>query len=128
MGTTGTKASQAFITWLESKAKAVKDLETKAAKALHEKQDQARYKHLMLEKTTLLAQLAEEAAPLVAQLPEPERGPISDRLSRFSNSASTAKRIGSVFYMSALLYPDDHVAGQMNDLEAFIASLRPSQD
>ncbi len=39
------------------------------------------------------------------------------RLERFAQNASQALAIGSVFYMYALLYPDNHVKGEPNDLE-----------
>jgi hypothetical protein len=45
-------------------------------------------------------------------------------MERFSMSASTALRIGSVFFMTALLYPEDHKPGDPNDLEVYIGELR----
>ncbi|UZP67954.1 hypothetical protein N1030_02960 [Desulfovibrio mangrovi] len=120
----GTKAFITLKDWLEGRAQAIRTLESKAEKVLHDDQDQNKYRQIMLEKATLLANLAEEAAPLVSHLPEHERGTVSDRLSRFSQSASVAKRIGSVFYMSALLYPEDHKPGEKNDLETFIDSVK----
>ncbi|MFV0349386.1 MAG: hypothetical protein ACK5JO_12425 [Halodesulfovibrio sp.] len=120
----GSKAFTTLSDWLEGRAKAVRTLESKAEKVLHDEQDQNRYRQIMLEKANLLTNLAEEAAPLVAMLPENARGTVSDTLSRFSHSASVAKRIGSVFYMSALLYPEDHAPGDKNDLEAFIDTVK----
>lgn len=43
-------------------------------------------------------------------------------------SASTALRIGSVFFMTALLYPEDYKPGDLNDLEAYIEELRVRAD
>lgn len=113
-----------FIEWLDNKANTVRALESKANSALHDKQDQTRYKHLMLEKATLLSTLADEAEPKITSLPEEKQTMISDQLGRFSQSAAVAKRIGSVFYMSALLYPEDYKPDQKNDLEAFVDTLR----
>jgi len=49
---------------------------------------------------------------------------ISTRLEQFSMSAGAALRIGSVFFMTALLYPEDHKPGEPNDLETYISELR----
>lgn len=118
----------ALLEWLDAKALAVRILEEKAEAALHDHNDQARYRQLMLEKATILSNLADEGTPLVALLPESHRGTISERLARFSQSATMAKRVGSVFYMSALLYPEDHRKGDPNDLEAFIGTLRANDE
>ena len=49
---------------------------------------------------------------------------ITQKLEQFSMSASTALRIGSVFFMTALLYPEDHKPGEPNDLDAYIEKLK----
>ena len=66
-------------------------------------------------------------APLLAALPADmdaqERERLHHRLRAFSASANNALRLGSLFYMSALLYPEDHKPGQPDDMQVFIASL-----
>ena len=76
------------------------------------------------EKARLLASLEEEGETYLEGLPEPLQDQAGHRLHRFSASARNALRIGSIFYMSALLYPEDHKPGQPDDLQVFIRRLR----
>lgn len=77
----------------------------------------------MQEKATLLANLAKDAEIHTAALSGPLRQAVMPELDRFSQNARNALGIGSVFYMSALLYPDDHTAGQPDNLLKFIDHL-----
>lgn len=113
-----------LIDWLEQRAARVRELESRAREVIETRRDQKGYEALMREKAQLLAGLAEEAGALPDGAGESEAARVRKRLARFSRSASTALEIGSVFFMSALLYPEDHVPGQPNDLDTFIASLR----
>lgn len=110
--------------WLDEMAAAVRDIEREAEQALHRNEDQDAYRDLMRRKAQLLASLPDRARDLLPQFEGQERDAIEDRLSRFASGASNALRIDSVFYMSALLYPENHTAGQPNDLEAFAAAVR----
>ena len=74
----------------------------------------------MAEKAELLGGLAEDADPLLMELPGSEAKSIRSRLERFSESADNAIDLESVFYMAALLYPEDYQEGDRNDLERFI--------
>lgn len=76
------------------------------------------------EKAKLLAGLAENSWELVERVEGTLGDEIAQRMERFSMSASTALRIGSVFFMTALLYPEDHRPGEPNDLETYIGELR----
>jgi hypothetical protein len=114
----------ALADYLDRKAQAVKDIETRAEAILLGKGDQTAYQELMREKAQLLASLAEDARPLVLALPEQRADEADTQLEAFSMSAGNALRIGSVFYMSALLYPDDHKKGEPNNLEIFAAEVR----
>ena len=78
----------------------------------------------MQEKARLLASLEEEGEAYLEELPEQLQDQAGHRLHRFSASARNALRIGSIFYMSALLYPEDHKPGQPDDLQVFIRRLR----
>ena len=113
---------QAIITWLGEQCAAVAALEAQAAAQLAAG-DSTAYRATMHEKATLLAGLATQAQSLLASCPPEKRGAIADQLQQFSASAHNALHIGSVFYMSALLYPDEHQAGQPNNLERFRDSL-----
>lgn len=74
----------------------------------------------MRKKATLLASLAGEYSKFAAGLPNKK---ILERLEQFSASAATALKLGSVFYMSALLYRDDHKKGEPDNFEVFIEGL-----
>ena len=48
---------------------------------------------------------------------------LKNQIGAFSFSAGKALDLGSVFYMKALLYPEDYADGDNNDLENFIVQL-----
>ena len=112
--------------WLEQRHAAVMAAEGRALACL-DRGDLPGHADGMHEKARLLAALREESAPLLAALPPDmdaaERERLSHRLHCFSASAHNALRLDSLFYMSALLYPEDHKPGQPDDLQAFIATL-----
>ena len=114
---------KALAAWLQEQATAVRALEKEAATALYDKKDEAAYREQMSQKAGLLASLASDSADLVAALPEKEREAAASELSSFSYNAATALRLNSVFYMAALLYPDDHKDGEPNNLERFISRI-----
>ncbi|MDR3641180.1 MAG: hypothetical protein P4L39_07640 [Humidesulfovibrio sp.] len=114
----------ALADFLDDKARSVKAIEAEAEAILHGQGDQSGYQALMRKKAELLAELADDAQPLVDALPRPRAGEAEERLGLFSMSAANALRIGSVFYMSALLYPDEHKKGEPNNLELFAAEVR----
>ena len=60
--------------------------------------------------------VAEDAKPLLEPLPGETRFNYALALEGFSASARMSLRLNSVFYMSALLYPDDHKPGQPDNL------------
>lgn len=98
----------------------VRALEEAAHAALHTKNDPQAYRRGMVEKAEILAGLADLASKPLAALPPATARPLRERLERFSKSADTALDLGSVFFMSALLYPEDHQPGDKNDLERFL--------
>jgi hypothetical protein len=109
---------------LDEKARRVKALETEAEAVIHGEGDQARYKEFMRQKAELLKALADDAAPLVKALGPGLADAAGERLADFSRNADNALRIGSVFYMSALLYPDEHTPGEPNNLERLAVEVR----
>lgn len=104
--------------FLRQRASAVKALEDSAA-AIIATGDQAGYAARMREKAELLRDIADDAEPLVSALENMLAEAARARLEGFTASASTALGIGSVFFMSALLYPDEHKPGEPNNLELF---------
>ncbi len=109
-----------LIELLEERAQQVRALETRADAVIQERGDQKGYERLMHGKAMLLAELYDETKELAKGL----NYTVDARLERFSQSAYAALKIGSVFFMSALLYPEDHRQGAPNDLEIFIEDLK----
>ena len=95
--------------------------------------NQNAFRAIMLEKATMLKGLEDEAANLLSEYAEESSmlGPqevekaegAAETIHRFSKGANTALKLDSVFYMSALLYPDEHKKGEPNNLERLIAWL-----
>ena len=104
-------------------ARSIRSIEEDALKALHEQGNQEAYREGMREKANVLRDLPRAMASFLERMDESAREAVEDRLDRFAQGAATALRLGSVFYMSALLYPEDHKEGEPNDLERFIAEL-----
>ncbi|WP_147821193.1 hypothetical protein [Salidesulfovibrio onnuriiensis] len=109
-----------LIALLEKRAQQIRSLEERADKVIQEQGDQEGYERIMREKATLLAELYEDTRALSHGFDDM----VDARLERFSQSAFSSLKVGSVFFMSALLYPEDHKPGDLNDLERFIETLR----
>ncbi|MDE6735306.1 MAG: hypothetical protein K2J64_07575 [Desulfovibrio sp.] len=110
------------IEWLKARHAAIMADEAEALARL-KAGDTEGYNEKMRARAEAVAALAKDAAPLLAGLPEAQREPILRSLLRFSQSAAMGLKLGSVFYMSALLYPDDHKPGEPDNLALFIADL-----
>lgn len=110
-----------LVAWLEEMHVRVMQAEQAALAVMG---DMPAYTARMQEKARLLASLEEEGEAYLEDLPEQLQDQAGHRLHRFSASARNALRIGSIFYMSALLYPEDHKPGQPDDLQVFIRRLR----
>lgn len=114
----------AFLAWLNGKIDAVNDLEAQGSAAVA-RGDQAGYSAVMRRKAMLLAALEEEAEPYLEGLENPDSAEFAgSALDSFAFNASRALEIGSVFFMSALLFPDDHQAGEPSNLELFRDALK----
>lgn len=111
-------ADEKVASFLLEKSHLIKAIEQKAEDLLIAKGQDA-YVQAMREKALLLASLAKDTQ---AAFPHLNKGTLL-LLERFSESAENALRIGSVFYMASLLYPEDHVAGQPNNLDILAAQL-----
>lgn len=108
--------------FLQQACQKVRRFEASAAQALADNTVDE-YRAIMLEKAKFLASLDRLGQDFLSTLPLERQELTADRLRRFSNSATTAISLNSVFYMSALLYPEDYVQGSPNDLELFTAEL-----
>lgn len=107
-----------FLEWLDDRCRDVLELETQAQQCLAENKTQA-YRDIMHRKARLLADLPDQAGERLTALPPDTRRMVADRLQAFAASARNALKLDSVFYMSALLFPEDHRPGMPNDLEVF---------
>ncbi|MDR3073245.1 MAG: hypothetical protein LBV01_00800 [Deltaproteobacteria bacterium] len=116
-------AVKAFSLWLSERCAFLQGLEQEAGRVLQEKKDTEKYHALMRQKAVFLMGLPAEAASRMEGLPEEAAATVSSRLERFSQSAARALELDSVFYMYALLYPDEHVKGQPNNLELLAAEI-----
>lgn len=110
-----------LVDWLEQMHARVMRAEQAALAALG---DTPAYTAHMREKARLLASLEEAGEEYLDGLPEQLQKQAGHRLHRFSASARNALRLDSIFYMSALLYPEDHKPGRPDDLQVFIRRLR----
>lgn len=111
-----------LIPALKEMAQTIRNIEASADRAL-KKGDKEEYTEKMRQKARLLQYLPNTLAPVTETLPETVREPVEDRLERFSVAAADSLRLDSVFYMYALLYPEDYTEGEPNDLERFILEL-----
>ena len=113
----------AFFSWLEERAHEIRRIEGQALHELEQKNTQG-YCDGMRRKAELLAGLPKAAVPLINGLPEDAAQAIQEGLWRFARNAGNALSLNSVFYMSALLYPEKYRQGEANDLELFLEELR----
>lgn len=112
-----------LIAHLEETAATVNRLE-KEGDAVIEIEGQLAFQAKLEEKAEILAALGEKSWKRTQKVGGELGDEIAQRLEQFSMSASTALRIGSVFFMTALLYPEDHAPGEPNDLDRFIVELK----
>lgn len=111
--------AKAFVLWLDERCVFLRHLEAEAKKILLQNGDEERYRQLMQQKALFLSALIDEAVDLLQALPADKRQRVKERFGAFHRNAENALGLNSVFYMSALLYPDDHKEGELNDLELF---------
>ena len=101
-------------------ARAVREAEREALEALHGRGDSQTNRFKMMEKCELLAEMTEHAEPyLKGEDPATQR--LRQGLKDFARRANMALDLESIFFMSALLYPEDYREGEPNDLERFLA-------
>ena len=113
-----------FADWLAEQCEFLRNIETEAERVLHQKKYSGKYTVLMRQKALFLHGLHSNAQSLAATLPAVAADIAMPRLEQFSLNAARALKIGSIFYMYALLYPDDHIKGQPNNLELLADEIR----
>lgn len=116
-------ASASFVTWLSERREFLRHLEKEATRVLRQENETDKYRALMSQKAQFLQALAGEAEKHLCDVPENVAGRVRERLEKFSRSASQALKLDSVFYMSALLYPEDYQEGEPNDLDRLVDEL-----
>lgn len=116
-------AALQVIDLLKKHAEKIRSFEQDAHTALHEKNDPEAANTALKAKTTLLANLMEETASFIPELPEDFCDELLDGLESFARRAQQAITLKSPFFMTQLLYPEDYQEGQANELEQFITRM-----
>jgi hypothetical protein len=109
---------------LQSAAERIRRIEDEAREALFTRDDPETHRQKLQEKTMLLMELPELVGPFCDGMAKDVRAEFETGLNSFAMRAAQARELSSVFYMSALLYPEGYREGDRNDLELFIDRLR----
>lgn len=112
---------ESFLSCLEEIAEVVRGIEATAYAELEQNGDQERFAQRMREKAETLASLPDCLRDANKEDLSEE---ILERVETFAVNAGRALALESTFYMSALLYPDDHKHGEPNTLELLIEEIR----
>lgn len=112
-------APEHFIKWLQKAIDKINEFERQGREAA-DGCDQRAYIAAMREKAGVLVGLNGEAQPYLDELENADALDYAERgLETYSYNAGKAIELDSVFYMSALLFPVDHKAGEPHNLELF---------
>lgn len=117
------EAWQTLLTFLFARHSEIKAQED-AAKNDLAKGDTEGYSRHLHERARMVSLLAGEAAPLTKGLPENLVREVLETLRRFSASASFGLKIDSLFYLSALLYRDDHGVDEPDNLVTALKKMK----
>jgi hypothetical protein len=98
----------------------IRELEAAAGRLLHEAGDTVGHRRLLTEKCLLLVSLPEEVDEALADSDAGGTAAFASGLEDFARRAGLALQLESIFFMGALLYPDDYQDGDPNDLERFL--------
>ncbi len=104
-------------------ARQIRRLEAEAAAVLADNYDLGTYHDLLKQKAEILHDISDLGRDLTSDLNIDLQKLLRDRLGGFSHAALKALHLDSVFYMAALLYPENYQPGAKNDLEIFIDTL-----
>lgn len=113
------KILASLVEWLRKRHDDIMAVEKNAILAL-DQGDTPCHNQNMQEKAKMLASLFDDSRPFLEGLPGELRFNIALALESFAGSARTALHLESVFYMSALLYPDTYKEGEADNLKLCI--------
>jgi hypothetical protein len=113
------KVPAAALTLALEAAGEVRRLEAEASRALHEEGDAA-HRARLTEKCLALEALPEETAEALKGSDADGAAAFAAGLEDFARRAGMALSLESIFFMGALLYPEDYQDGDRNDLERFL--------
>ncbi|MBQ7739478.1 MAG: hypothetical protein IJT59_07485 [Desulfovibrionaceae bacterium] len=112
-----------FLDWLTERHTKIKEAED-TAKSFLQKGDQEGYKEHLINRAKLLERMPLDARAVIDPLPEDLKMPVERALQRFASSASMGLKLGSTFYLSALLYRDDHGVDEPDNLAYLLDEMR----
>jgi len=121
---TPSESTSGALSALLSAAGTIRRMEREAREALFTRDDPDTHRQRLQEKTMLLMELSDLVRPFCEGMAKDVRAELETGLNSFAMRAEQAWELSSIFYMSALLYPEDYKEGDMNDLELFIDRLR----
>lgn len=106
-------------------ARRVRSLEAEARSALLDHGDTDGHRARLTEKCRLLAALPETVARLLPSAATDDTAAFAAGLEDIAERAGMALSLESIFFMGALLYPEDYRDGERNDLERFLEEFDP---
>jgi hypothetical protein len=116
---------RAALAVAQAAARRVRALEAAAMAALHGSNDAAAHRAGLTEKCVLLTSLPEEVEEYLPDAATPGSEAFLSGLDDFARRAGMALSLESIFFMGAMLYPDDYQDGDPNDLERFLERFEP---
>lgn len=114
-----------LLKWLEDISNQVREIEADAL-AFLDKNETDKYNQGMRKKAELLVSLSEAVTPMLEGVNEKIASHVRAELGRFRTNAVRALELDSVFFMSSLLYPDNHRPGDPNNFDLFTAEVGES--
>jgi hypothetical protein len=116
------------IAALSEVAAEIRALEAQARDALYKHDDLKTHRKRMEEKAVLLMELHDRTWGLMDGMKADVRNEILMAIEGFAFRGEQATETASLFYMTALLYPEDYEEGDKNDLEKYIEDLQRRLD
>jgi len=113
------KIPETALKLAQDAARRIRSLEAEASRALAEG-DTATHRQELTQKCLVLEALAGEAIGSLGAGRTAETAAFVAGLEDFAQRAGMALSLESIFFMGALLYPDDYQDGDPNDLERFL--------
>lgn len=117
------EATKKLIFWLESEHSRIMNFENDAIKALDNSDNETYLKNIK-KKAEALAEIYSNSENYLVNVPANIADITRNTLSNFSGNAKMSLKINSPFFMSALLYPDEHKKGEPDNFAIFIKDLK----